>query len=361
MQITLDLLPVEKRGKLPENQDKLAFGQLRTDHMFLMDYYDNAWRNPRIVPYGPLSLMPGAMCLHYGQTLFEGCKAFMHDDGELYLFRFDKNAERLNHSAEVLCMPTIPVADQMQAALALLDVERHWCPTKPESSLYIRPVMFATQDCLGIRASSSYTYCIMLSPSGPYYADGFSKAIKLLVTEKYHRAAPGGTGSAKAGGNYGASLKPCQYAYAHGASQVLYLDASNEYIEEAGAMNHYHVLSDGTFVIPTFVESILQSVTSLSVLELGALGRIKARQDRVPIKSFLEDIKSGRIVEAGGFGTAAVVSPVGTYLMEDGTEYVVGDGGIGKYSRGLYELYSSIQTGRAEAPKGWLAKVERRA
>ncbi len=359
MNVRYDLLPQAQRKSPPPADTPPAFGVLRTNHMFLMDYADGEWRDPRIVPYGPIELMPGAMCLHYGQTLFEGIKAFRHADGELYIFRPDKNAERLNHSADILCMPQIPAEVQLDALDRLLDVERDWCPLAPESSMYIRPFMFASQDALGVKPSANYIFCIMLSPSGPYYSGGFSKAIRLLISKKFHRAVSGGTGSAKAGGNYAASLRAAEAAYKEGASQVLYLDASNTYIEEAGAMNHYHVLSDGTFIIPEFSDSILRSITSLSVLELGKAGKIKARTEQIPLDTFLADIKAGRIVEAGGFGTAAVVSPVGRYLLEDGTECVIGDGEIGKYSRELYSLYSDIQTGRVPAPEGWLRKVKR--
>jgi branched-chain amino acid aminotransferase len=353
------LLSPEERKPLPEERRDLGFGQLRTDHMFLMDYSGGGWHSPRIVPYGPIELMPGAMCLHYGQTFFEGIKAFRHDDGEIYVFRADKNAERLNHSADILCMPRIPVDMQLDALHRLIDVERAWCPSEPQSSLYLRPFMFATQDSLGVKPSAEYLFCIMLSPSGAYYKGGFDHAVRLLVTRKFHRAVSGGTGTAKAGGNYGASLRPQEYARGFGADQVLYLSADNSTIEEVGTMNHYHVLKDGTFIIPDFGDSILRSVTSLSVLDLAAQGRVKARQEIIYIDKFLEDVKSGRIIEAGGFGTAAVVSPVGSYVLEDGSEVVVGDGGVGRHSRELYELYAAMQTGKVRAPAGWLAKVER--
>ena len=359
MNVRYELLPEAKRKSLPAADVPLGFGALRTDHMFLMNYSKGEWHSPRIVPYGPLELMPGAMCLHYGQTLFEGIKAFRHADGEIHIFRPDKNAERLNHSADVLCMPQIPVAMQLEALYRFIDVERAWCPSVPESSLYIRPFMFAVQDALGVKPSAEYLFCIMLSPSGPYYSGGFSQAVRLLISKQYHRAVSGGTGSSKTGGNYAASLRAGEAAHACGAAQVLYLDASNTTLEEAGAMNHYHVLDDGTFVIPEFNDSILRSITSMSVLELAELGTLKARTERIPLDTFLADIQSGKIIEAGGFGTAAVVSPVGRYLMEDGTEYVVGDGEIGKHSRALYNLYSDFQTGKAPAPAGWLHKVER--
>ncbi|MDL2314200.1 branched-chain amino acid aminotransferase [Desulfovibrio sp. OttesenSCG-928-C14] len=357
MKIRYELLDKSKQKTPPSKTE--GFGQIRTNHMFLVDYKDGAWQDARIVPYGPVNIMPGAIALHYGQTLFEGGKAFMHPDGEIYAWRFDQNAIRLNKSADVIMMPNIPVELQVEGCLRLLDVERAWCPTEPESSMYIRPFMWATEDSLGVKAANAYTYCIMLSPSGPYYAGGFNNAITLLITDKYHRAVSGGTGTAKTGGNYAASLVPAKHAYDSGASQVLYLDASNTYLEEAGTMNHYHVMDDGTIIIPAFNDSILKSITSSSILELAKTGKVKARQETIKLADFIEGLKSGRIIEAGGFGTAAVVSPVGKYLLEDGSFITVGDGGVGKYSRQIYEYYSAMQTGKEAAPQGWLQKVEK--
>ena len=359
MQTVYDLLPAQERKVPPPPGRALGFGLIRTNHMFLMDYSEGEWHSPRSVPYGPIAMAPGAMCLHYGQTLFEGIKAFRHEDGEIYTFRADKNAERLNHSTDILCMPNIPVDVQMDALHRLIDIERDWCPSEPQSSLYIRPFMFATEDALGVRPRKNYTFCILLSPSGAYYKGGFSKAIRLLVSKNFHRAVSGGTGSSKTGGNYVASLRPAEYAHKFNASQVLYLSADNRTIEEAGAMNHYHVLQDGTFIIPEFGDTILRSITSMSVLELAAAGHLKARQEVIVLDDFRADISAGKIVEAGGFGTAAVVSPVGEYVFEDGSTLAVGDGEIGEHSRALYELYSSIQTGTRKGPDGWMVKVGR--
>ncbi|MDR1946036.1 MAG: branched-chain amino acid aminotransferase [Desulfovibrio sp.] len=359
MRIEYRLLPKNEQKSPPPEGTDLSFGTLRTNHMFLMEYSDGAWRNARIVPYAPFSLLPGSMCFHYGQCCFEGVKAFKHKDGEIYIFRPDQNVARHNHSAEVLCMPSIPVEVQLDAMHRLVDVERAWCPSEPQSSLYIRPFMFATQDTLGVKPSASLIYCIMLSPSGAYYKGGFNHAVRLLITKKYHRAVSGGTGSAKAAGNYAASIRPQIYAQSFGVDQVLYLSADNTCIEEVGTMNHYHVLKDGTFIIPEFSDSVLRAITSVSVLELAAAGRIKARQEVVYLDKFTAGIKSGEIIEAGGFGTAAVVSPVGGYVFEDGTELVVGNGEIGEHSRRLYEMYTAIQTGKTPAPQGWLSKVPR--
>lgn len=357
MKIDYQLLEKSKRKQPVTSMSGVAFGSIRTNHMFIMEYAEGEWRNPRIVPYGPVSMSPGAISLHYGQTIFEGVKAFKHPDGEIRVFRLDKNAERLNHSADILLMPNVPVDLHIEAVQRLIDVERDWCPSEPESSLYIRPFMFATQDSLGVKVSNSYIFCVMLSPCGPYYSGGFSKALRLLVTSKYHRAVSGGTGTAKCGGNYAASLRPAEYAQSLKADQVLYLDASNQFVEEVGTMNHYHVLKDGTFIIPEFNDSILCSITSQSVLELAKAGKIKARTEVIRIDDFIDKIKNGEIIEAGGFGTAAVVSPVGSYIFDDGREIVVGNGGVGEHSQKLYHMYSAMQIGKTPAPNGWLFEV----
>jgi branched-chain amino acid aminotransferase len=363
MKIRYDLKPAARRRSAPfRPQGPLSFGQLRTDHMFLMDWVDGAWKDPRIVPYGPFAMAPGAVVLHYGQEIFEGAKAFRHADGEIYAYRIDRNAERLNRSAPGVCMPTIPVEDQVQAVLALLDVERLWFPEQEGASLYVRPFMIGTQDSLGVKPSSRYLFCVFLSPSGPYYPAGFTKPVKLLVTKRFHRAAPGGTGALKTGGNYAASLRAGEVAHELGASQVLYLDTTDTFIEEAGAMNHFHVTRDGRLVIPTFTDTILRSITSESVLALGkaALG-VDVVQERVPLAAFLDGVRRGEITEAGGLGTAAVVSPVGAYVFDDGTEVAVSGGEIGPVTRRVYEAVTGIQYGLAPAPEGWLFKAPRLA
>ncbi|OBQ52155.1 branched-chain amino acid aminotransferase [Halodesulfovibrio spirochaetisodalis] len=355
MDFKLDLLPEEKRNhECLSGVETLSFGQMRSDHMFVVDYEDGEWKDGRIVPYQDFSIAPGAMVLHYGQAIFEGAKAFQRD-GEIFTWRFDKNAERLNESARILCMPEIPVDLQVEALNRLLDVERNWCPGMDEASLYIRPFMFATQDSLGVHPSAKYTYCIMLSPSGPYYAGGFSNTVTLLVTEKFHRATPGGTGAAKACGNYAASLRAQEFAKSKGCGQVLYLDTTNTFLEEVGAMNHFHIMKDGSIVIPEFTDTILKSITSQSILELFP----NARQERIKISEFLKQVESGEIIEAGGFGTAAVITPVGKYVTDDGKEYVVGNGEIGEHTRAIYEKYVSMQRGETEAPEGWLVQVPR--
>lgn len=354
----------QRRREVFKPEQSLSFGKLRSDHMFVMDYSDQEWHSPRIVPYGPFQdFMPGAAALHYGQEVFEGAKAFQHPDGEIYMFRLDENAHRLNHSAEIVCMPKIPEEKQIEGIEALLDVDRLWFPQQEGASLYIRPFMFATEDLLGVRASNDYRFCVILSPSGPYYSGGF-EPIKLLITNKYHRAAPGGTGSGKVAGNYAASLRSAELAHQYGAKQVLYLDVNGKFLEEAGAMNHYQVEQRGEeamIIIPKFTETILQSITSRSFLELGDRLGCSVRQEDISLYDFQQRLLSKRITEAGGLGTAAVVSPVGSYLLEDGgREIMVNDGQVGPVSRKMYELLTGIQYGRLEAPEGWLRKVERK-
>lgn len=362
MNIQYNLKPSSERRNEPFcPEGTLPFGKLRTDHMFLMDYHQGEWINPRIEPYGPLATAPGSVAFHYGQSVFEGAKAFMHDDGEIYTFRLDKNAKRLNISGDIICIPPVPQADQIEAIHALIDVDRLWFPQTEGGSLYIRPFIIATDDLLSVKPSSSYTFCVMLSPCGAYYPGGFNEAIRLLVSQKFHRAVSGGTGNAKAAGNYAASLKAGLTAAEFGAEQVLYLDATNQKIEEAGAMNHFHVRKDGSIIIPEFTDTILRSITSESIIELAKELGTDVRQESIYLKDFVNDLEAGEIVEAGGFGTAAVISPVGSYIFEDKKVITVGHGGVGEHLKRIYKTYTDIQVGRHPAPEGWLRKVERQS
>ncbi len=368
--IKCQLKPHSERRSIPfRPKKKLPFGKLRSDHMFLMEYNGQEWHSPRIVPYGPLTISPGAIALHYGQEIFEGAKAFKHEDDEIYLFRFDQNAARFNKSAEIMQMPAIPVEDQIQALETLVDIDRYWAPEEKDASLYIRPFMIGTEDCIGVRPSSTYLYGIVLSPSGPYYTNDCSP-IPLLITNKFHRAAPGGTGMAKTGGNYGASLQASAYARKFEVKGVLYIDVSNTFLEEAGSMNHYHVTEQEEVVIPEFTDTILQSITARSLLELQEKLGLFITQRTIPVCEFIAQLKSKSIVEAGGVGTAAVISPVGTYLSDlhlqqqpgditaaDLEKIVVSNGSTGPISRQMYNLLTGIQTGKEPAPAGWLRKV----
>lgn len=363
----------------------LPFGVERTDHMVLMQYSpERGWHNAQIVPYGPLSIMPGATCLNYGQQFFEGAKAYKIGE-ELYTFRLDQNARRFNNSARLLRAPQIPVEQQIELIHTLLDIERLWFPEgQPGSSLYIRPLMLGVDDEVRVKSSQTHTYCVFLSPSGAYYPGGFNTAVSILITQLLHRSAPGMLGPAKAGANYACSIKPGDLAARFGAKQVLY--TTDGLVDEAGAMNHYHVLKDGTVVIPTQRDPILNAITSRSIEELSSMMGIEVRRKTVYLEDMIQGIKRGEIVEAGGFGTAAVVSPIGKYLclkdqemspalldeILDGRvpeeklrqyveEIVVGDGQVGPISRRMYEYYTEMLAGEKIAPSGWLVKVPREA
>jgi len=257
-----------------------------------------------------------------------------------------------------MCMPNIPIKDQMQAIHALIDVDRGFCPSEKGESLYIRPFMFATEDSLGVKESSTYTFCVILSPSEAYYSNGFTNPIKLLISKYYHRAVSGGVGSAKAAGNYGASLRAARHAKSLGADQVLYMDSTNSYIEEAGSMNHFHII-DGGLIFPNFTDTILKSITAQSMIEINNKLGINVKQETITLDNFLEGLRTKDIIEAGGFGTAAGVTAVGAYILEDKSEIIVGDGNIGDVTRKMYDMLTGIQSGKITAPDGWLQKVER--
>jgi len=363
----LDQEKIEKicqlQGVQLRKDGTLPFGQLHSGHQFLMEYSpEKSWHSPRIVPYSPIGdhirIMPCSN--EYAQQVFEGAKAFKHPDGELYVFRFDQNAARLNNSARIVGeMPAIPVEDQIQAVHALLDVDRLWYPEQAGASMYIRPKIVALDDSRKVDSSTKYWFSITLSPSGAYFEGGFNKLTKFVITEKIKRVGIGGIGKAKFVGNYGASLVTKPLVRKFGAQQVLYLDPTHELIEEAGSNNHWQ-LSEGGVVIPSFTDNILESITSLSFIELSATGRldISVTQRDIPVEEFIDGILSGEIREAGGFGTAASVSP-GQYVHERDGKPLVPKDGVGRICRLLYETLTGIQSGLIEAPEGWLQRVER--
>ncbi len=344
----------------PLDPSNLPFGRMFSPNMFLMDYDDErGWHNPRIVPFGPLSLSPATMVFHYGQEIFEGLKAFRHPDGSVHLFRPDRNAARFNRSARRMSMPEIPEAVQLEAMRALVAVDREWVPPAP-GALYIRPTMIATQEGLGVSPSTQYLYFIITGPTGPYFRTA-GKTLRILIARDWVRAAPGGTGAAKTGGNYAASLLTRRIARDHGCAEALWLDAvERRHVEEVGAMNIMFVL-DGVVTTPPTSGTILEGVTreSLGVLcnELG----IPFVQRAIHIEEVLEGIANGDCTEVFGCGTAAVVAPVGELvdILPDGSEkvYRVGDGNEGPIARKLKELLTGIQFGTRPDTHGWLVRV----
>lgn len=343
--------------ELPAADNPLKFGTIFTDHMFLMDYDVNkGWYDARIVPYGPIQLEPSAMVFHYGQEMFEGLKAYKTEDGRTLLFRPDKNAERAINSNKRLCMPELSVEDFVQAVKAIVKVDEKWIPTKPGTSLYIRPFMFATDPYLGVRPSDHYLFVIILSPVGAYYPEGLNP-VKIWIEDEYVRAIKGGIGEAKTGGNYVASLASQVKAHEEGYSQVLWLDGKErKYIEEVGAMNIFFKIN-GTIVTPMLNGSILPGVTRNSVITLCKSWGLPVEERRISADELYEASKNHTLEEVFGTGTAAVISPVGHLRFKDHVMQI-GDGGIGPVSHKLYDTITGIQLGKLEDTFGWTVEVK---
>ncbi len=342
--------------ELPAADNPLKFGTIFTDHMFMMNYtMGEGWHDARVVPYQPVCLDPSAMVFHYGQEMFEGLKAYKSDDGRILLFRPDKNAERTVSTNQRLCIPEIPIEDFVQAVKAVVKIDEAWIPTKPGTSLYIRPFIIATDPYLGVRPSNTYLFMIILSPVGPYYPEGLNP-VKIWIEDEYVRAVKGGIGEAKAGGNYVASMKAQVKAHDEGFSQVLWLDGvERKYIEEVGAMNIFFKIG-GTVVTPQLNGSILPGVTRASVIELCKEWSIPVEERRISIDEIAEAHKDGTLEEVFGTGTAAVISPVGHLRWQDHMMQVQ-DGKIGPISQKLYDTITGIQLGRITDSHGWTVEV----
>ncbi len=335
------------------DETKLGFGTQFTDHMFNMDYAaDLKWHNPRIEPYGPFSLDPATMVLHYGQGIFEGMKAYRTESGRIQLFRPRDNFNRLNYSARKLCIPEIDVEFILGALKELLRVEKDWVPSVPGTSLYIRPAIIATDPFLGVRASNTYRFFIILSPVGAYYAEGFNP-VKILVTRDHVRAVRGGVGDTKTMGNYAASLLAGQEAHDAGYTQVLWLDGvEQKYVEEVGAMNIFFVINN-ELVTPELSGSILPGVTRNSTIQLAKKWELPVSERRISIDEIIEHHDSGALSEIFGSGTAAVISPVGELKYGDRV-LKIGDGQVGPLSRKFYDAIMDIQYSRVDDTMGWI-------
>ena len=340
----------------PVPGQKLGFGKIFTDHMFVMNYTEGqGWHDPRVVPFQNISLSPAAMVYHYGQEMFEGLKAYKGDDGEVYLFRPDMNAKRTNASNERLVIPQLPEEDFVQAVKAVVDVDRDWVPTEPGTSLYIRPFIIATDEFLGVAPSKTYLFMIILAPSGAYYESGLAP-VGIWIEDEYVRAVRGGMGYAKTGGNYAASLIAQQKAHDAGYSQVLWLDGvERKYIEEVGAMNIFFKIN-GTVITPELNGSILPGITRNSVLELCRSWGYPVEERKISADELIEAQRNGTLEECWGTGTAAVISPVGKLRYVDEVMTING-GNIGELSQKLYDTITGIQTGKLEDPRGWRVTV----
>ncbi|MBP1736446.1 MAG: branched-chain amino acid aminotransferase [Oscillospiraceae bacterium] len=334
----------------------LSFGKLFTDYMFVMDYHTGkGWHDGRIIPYGPFTLEPSAMVFHYAQEIFEGLKAYRIPDGSVQLFRPIENIRRLNSSCERMCIPPIDEQLALSAIHELVSLERDWVPSAPETSLYIRPFIIATDENLGVHASHSYVFCIILSPVGCYYPEGINP-VKIYVEDDDVRTVKGGTGYAKTGGNYAASIRAGERAAEAGYTQVLWLDGIHrKYIEEVGSMNVLFKL-DGTVVTPDLTGSVLPGITRKSCLELLQSWGIPTQERLISAEELFEAGASGKLEEAFGSGTAAVVSPIGEMGWGD-QKIVINNGNIGPLTQKLYDTLTGIQWGTLPDPFGWTVKV----
>ena len=340
----------------PAPGQKLGFGKIFTDHMFVMNYTEGkGWHDARIVPYQNISLAPSAMVFHYGQEMFEGLKAYKNPDGGVYLFRPDMNAKRTNATNDRLVIPQVPVEDFVQAVSTVVDVDRDWIPTEPGTSLYIRPFIIATDEFLGVAPSKTYLFMVILSPSGAYYESGLAP-VGIWIEDEYVRAVRGGIGFAKTGGNYAASLIAQQKAHDAGFSQVLWLDGvERKYIEEVGAMNIFFKIA-GKVVTPALSGSILPGITRDSTIQLCKAWGYEVEERKISAQELLEAQANGTLEEVWGTGTAAVISPVGKLRYQNDVMTING-GQIGELSQKLYDTITGIQTGRLADENGWRVKV----
>ena len=352
IKVTLTTCPKEK----PQDESKLGFGRLFTDHMFLMDYYQGeGWVDPRIVPYGDFQMDPASMVFHYGQAIFEGTKCYRRADGGLQLFRPADNLARMTRSAERMCMPALDEETALEGLKKLIEVDADWVPHQDGTSLYIRPTMIAMDPQLGVHAAHHYLFFIICSPVGSYYKDGL-KPVGIYVEDSYVRAVRGGTGFTKCAGNYAGSILAGDLAEKKGYSQVLWLDGvEQKYVEEVGAMNMMFAYGN-KIVTPMLNGSILPGITRDSILKLAAQMGYEVVEDRLAIADIFEDAKSGKLTEAFGTGTAAVISPVGELCWKD-EKLVIGGGEIGPVARKLYDTLTGIQYGRVADENNWVTKL----
>jgi len=338
-----------------------GFGKHFTDHMVDICWsVGGGWHRPRVQPYGPISLDPAASVLHYGQEIFEGLKAYRHADGSIWSFRPDANARRLQRSAKRMALPELPVEHFLASLRELIAVDGDWVPSAPETSLYLRPFMFAKEAFLGVRPAHKVAYYLIASPAGAYFSGGVAP-VSIWLTTHYSRAGKGGTGAAKTGGNYASSLVAQAEAAEHGCQQVLFLDSvEGRYLEELGGMNVVLVTRDGTLITP-LSDSILEGITRDSILQLAEDRGHRVERRRVTLDEWREGVASGEIVEAFACGTAAVVTPIGLLKgVVDGESFEIGsaDAQPGELTMSLREELTDIQYGRRPDPHGWMLRLD---
>ena len=346
----------QNKTVLPD-EASLGFGKVFTDHMFIMDYeMGKGWHNARIVPFGNLSIHPASTVLHYGSEIFEGLKAYRTESGEIRLFRPMENIRRMNASADRMCLPKIDENDFLQALTTFVELEKDLVPHSFGTSLYLRPYMFGNDETLGVHTVHRATFMIIASPSGSYYAEGINP-VKIMIESEDVRAVKGGTGAVKCGGNYAASNRAGEKAAKKGYSQVLWLDGVHrKYIEEVGAMNVMFKL-DGEIVTPELTGSILPGITRKSCIEVLKKMGYKVSERLISVDELLSAAQSGKLEEAWGTGTAAVVSPIGHLFYKD-VDYTVSNNEIGQLTQKLYDELTGIQWGTKPDTRGWCYKVK---
>ncbi len=334
-----------------------GFGKTFTDHMVTIRYAEGqGWHDARVHARGPLTLDPAAAVLHYAQEIFEGLKGYRLGDGSMALFRPDANARRFNASARRLAMPELPVETFIESCRLLVDIDRDWFPKIDGGSLYLRPFMIASETFLGVRPSKEYLYMVIAAATGNYFKSG-APAVSLWVSDNYNRAGPGGTGAAKCGGNYAASLVPIAEAMKAGHDQVIFLDTREQrWIEELGGMNVFFVFDDGTIQTPPLSDTILHGVTRDCLLTLARDEGLTVREAPYAIDQWRADAEGGRLIEAFACGTAAVVTPIGK-VSGEGYSFTIGAGGPGQLTQRLKDRLVSIQRGDAADPHGWVQRI----
>jgi branched-chain amino acid aminotransferase len=334
-----------------------GFGTRFTDHMVTATWSpDRGWHDATLGPYAPIQLDPAAATLHYAQAIFEGLKAYRHDDGSVWAFRPEANAARFQASARRLALPELEVDDFVSAIDALVTADRVWVPSAPETSLYLRPFMFASEAFLGVRPAQDVTFALIASPAGPYFATGVA-GVSIWLSSDYTRAAPGGTGAAKCAGNYAASLLAMQQAAEHGCAQVVFLDAvERHWVEELGGMNLFFVYADGTLVTPALTGTILEGITRSSILTLAEEQGLTVAERRVSITEWQDGATSGEITEVFACGTAAVVTPVSRLAWDFG-EVTIGSGEPGPITLELRRALVDLQYGRVPDRHGWMHRI----
>lgn len=350
MNLVIEPLAESDRKPFPQN---LAFGKHFTNRMFTQEYTkEKGWHNARIGPYRPFTMDPATAVFHYAQEIFEGSKAYLRPDGKINLFRLWENMKRFNRSAARMSMTEVDPEEHFEAIVELIKLEKEWAPTQEGASLYIRPVLIATEAALGVHASHSYLHFVILSPVGPYFATGFNP-VSVYISEEYFRAVRGGTGEAKTGGNYAASLYVSEQVSKLGYQQVLWLDAvERRYVEEVGSMNIAFVYNGKHIVTPTLSGSILPGITRDSVLKLAPDLGYTIQEDRIDVHQMLKDLESGKITEVFGIGTAAVIAPVGKFGYS-GKEHIIHNNQAGPVAKHLFKTLTDIQYGRIPDPYGW--------